>query len=76
MAWFVTYVSEMKVRPQDGPQPEIESNVILLQTHPLIWAANLPVHYREYYVTKVRFFVEISEGLITDKVREWCSVEN
>jgi hypothetical protein len=57
--YFVTFES----RSKPGALVKTVSNVILKDVHPVIWLANPPDAYREYWVGYLLFWSELSEDV-------------
>jgi hypothetical protein len=72
MAWFVVLEHTRK----DGSGIPFKSNIILMTTHPLTWASNPPSTYNETYRTKLLFWEQIDDSLVTHAVSQWCTIED
>lgn len=58
-------------------KPDMTLNVILRNTHPVVWAANPPeASSNSGLITRLRFFAEIPEYIANDPtVAKWCGIE-
>jgi len=53
------------------------ANVIIKNTHPLIWAAEPPVVFKKFFTTRILFWTEIPEAVAQDEhVRAYFSRSN
>ena len=70
MAFLVTYYTKSPEGVETLP-----TNIILLETHPIVWAANPPEMAKELrQITILMFWAEIPDYLI-DEASEWCEIE-